>query len=305
MKLIKDSFYFNPFQAHRLVTHEDGRFMHLHKIFGTLSLGNFVYRLYMVARYKTMFFDSSLWTAFWIFVHTMMHVTSFEFILPNRRNKTYNIIWPEMRWHSLIFAYRSIVMMVAIWLSWNGYISQDVSVYLRGPVVILTMVLADMTTTYYKVNNAIKEDETTMRTNPYPNYVSSSISRVYNLFYSTSQVFATANILYRDINAMFLIIFAIQIAPFAMTLVKKGIINQAGWHWWYSIAIWSSYWYAIITPNDATYVYYHTSVVAFCVCRFLLRMNKYMLWSAAIALQWYMFATNPDVYNAVARHSIE
>lgn len=305
MNVIKDIFFVNPFQSHRLVTHEDGLYMHMHKIVGVLGLGHFIYRTFSVCKYGTMFFDSSYWTLVWIAVHAMMHVTSFEFMLPNRRNRVYNIIWPEMRIHSLIFAYRSVIMMIALWMAWNGYIPEHYAVYMRGPLVLLTMVTADAATAYYKVNHAIKEDETTMRSNPYPSYVSESFSRMYNIFYSTSQVFGTANLLYRDMNAIFMIIMPIQIAPFAMTLVKKGIINQAGWHFWYSLAIFANYLNAALTPNDDTHMYYLFSVLIFCVGRFGFNMKKYVLWMSIIALQWYLFVTRPNVYNAVLRHSTQ
>lgn len=302
INVLKETFHFNIFQWHRLVTHEDGQIMHLHKVFGLLGLGNYIYRTYALVRYQNMFFDSSLWTLFWIGVHAMMHVSSFAFHLPQRRNRVYNIIWPEMRWHSMIFAYRSLIMMFLLWSSWNGMVSETLAVYARGPLVLLTMATADQVTAYYKKKDQIK-DETTMRSNPYPHFVSEMITYAYNLFYSTSQIFGTANVLYRDMNAIFMVVLPIQIAPLGMTLVKKGIINQAGWHWWYSIAIFANYFNALMTPNDASHNYYLMSVVIFCICRFRFNMNKYILWSFIIAAQWYLFATNTDVYQAVLTNS--
>lgn len=303
MNMLKDILYINPFQSHRLVTHEDGSFLHMHKLFGVLGLSHYIYRLYNLARYGTMFFDASYATLAWIGVHAMMHVTSFEFHLPQRRNKTYNIIWPEMRWHSLIFAYRSVLMMFVLWLSWRNVIPPHIAVYLRGPLVLLTMATADRVTAYYKEQGTLQNDETTMRSNPYPSYVSPTLSRAYNLFYSTSQVFGTVNILYRDMNAIFLVILPIQIAPLGMTLVKKGIINQAGWHLWYSLAIFANYWNAHVTPDDASVWYYKASVFLFCLYRFRFHINKYILWSFIIMLQWYLFATRPNIYEAVLAYS--
>jgi len=34
-----------------------------------------------------------------------VYVTSFQFHVPDRRNLKYNVIWAEMRWYTLIFAY--------------------------------------------------------------------------------------------------------------------------------------------------------------------------------------------------------
>lgn len=306
-KAIKDTFYVNPFQAHRLVTHEDGDYFHAHKTFGILGLGNFLYRMGAHAVHHTMGFSTSPWTLFFIAVHAMMHVTSFEFLIPSRRNRTYNIIWPEMRWHSLIFAYRSIILMAFIYLSWLQIIPVSMTVFIRGPLVLLTMITADQVTEYYKRAAMIKNDETTMRGNPYPSYVSPIISQWYNLMYSTSQVFGTMNILCRDFGSIFLVVFPIQMAPFGMTLVKKGILTQAGWHLWYSFAIFSSYWYARTmerSDTDGIEWFYTSSVAFFVLGRFVFRRSKYLLWGTIIATQMVLLRTNPMFYEAIEKHGV-
>ena len=305
-QILTDTLYINPTQAHRLVTHEDGHFFHAHKIFGILGLGHFAYRIINHAWYGTMNFNTSAWTFFFILVHAMMHVTSFQFLIPSRRNRTYNIIWPEMRWHSLIFAYRSLILMSMLYFSWLSILPIPATVYLRGPLVLLTMVTADQITEYYKRIDAIKESETTMRTNPYPSYVSPQLSRWYNLMYSTSQVFGSMNILCRDVGSVFLVLVPIQIAPFGMTLVKKGIITQAGWHFWYSLAIFVSYWYATtMERSNASGLeqFYIAGVLSFCIGRFALRMNKYVLWTIIIATQMYLLRSNARFYDAIATHA--
>lgn len=302
--LVKEALYVNFWQFRRLVTHEDAKFGHLHKILGSLVLYNFGYRLWKFVSTGEMGFDRSFATLFWIIVHASLHVSSFEFILPSKRNKVYNIIWPEMRWHSMVFAYRSLILMFFMWLSMNDMVlSHQAVAYLRGPIVIATMAAADYATWFYKSKSLVDQTDSTMRGNPYPPYVPSLAVAVHNMFYSVSQVLATANILYRGFNAVFLQLLAIQTAPFGMTLVKKGILKQAGWHWTYTVALLINYMYGHMVPDDLTHVSYWTTVVVFSIARFRYNVNKYVLWSLAIAYQWWQMYHNADVYNNLLYYS--
>ena len=260
-------------QLPRLVTHED--YLYSHKILGVLCLGHFIYRtLYNVE------FQSGI--LFWIFIHMSLHLTSFVFKLSTVRNKTYNIIWPEMRWHSMIFAYRSLLTMYIQYLANLGYLPDSINMALRGATILLTMYLADVVTKHYK-NTA---ESNTMRDNPYPKYIPEWFKTINNIFYSLSQVYATMNILaIRDMRCIFNILIPIQTAPFCMTLVKKGIIDQVGWHIYYTAALAYNYYYTsqlsvssyIISKNV-----YKFFVISFAILRFYKNYNKYMLWSAII-----------------------
>lgn len=303
LTLVKDALYINFRQFKRLITHEDGAYFHMHKILGGAVLCHFVYRLYNLYRHGEMLFDGSLNTLFCIIFHAMLHISSFEFILPKRRNKVYNIIWPEMRWHSLIFAYRSIITMILIWLCMNEYITQSFVVFMRGPIVIATIICADTVTNYYKRNNIVDISDSSMRGNPYPSYIGPKFIKIQNIFYSVSQALGTTNILYRGINMVFLQLFAIQIAPFGMTLVKKGVITQSGWHLMYTLALFLSYLYSALIPLDATNTVYLSTVIMFSIARFYYNMNKYLLWSIAIALQLYTLTTNPNLYETMMYYS--
>ena len=142
---IKDSLYINPKQSHRLVTHEDSRFAHAHKIFGVLAIGHFLYRLYLWYQTGDMQFTPTPYTLGWIASHAALHITSFQFILPNRRNQVYNIIWPEMRLHSMFFAYRALLVMLVIYGEQTGIIPLHLDQWLRGAIVIMTMVAVERT----------------------------------------------------------------------------------------------------------------------------------------------------------------
>lgn len=275
IQAIQDALFVNLAQTRRLVTHEDGKFAHAHKIIGSVILGHFVYRLWLWFSTGDLGFANDPHVLTWISIHALLHVSSFQFILPSRRNMVYNIIWPEMRWHSLIFAYRALAVMLCIWFYEQEMISHMACVTLRCGIILATMLIAD------RVTHIFKSETKTMRNNPYPAYISSTFIKYHNLFYSASQIFATLNMMYRGYDMVFLTLIPIQTAPFCMTLVKKGIINQMGWHLYYTIAVLFSYLYAgLHIYTDTNYTHIAAPIM---LMRFGLGVNKYVLWLAAIA----------------------
>lgn len=254
----------------RLVTHEDARIFHMHKFFGVLCLAHFVYRLKIWYDTGFLGLDSSYQTLWLIMMHAMLHVTSFSFHVQNRRNQVYNIIWPEMRWHSLIFAYRSLLVLIALWMYECGLLGYFLLKCVRVCIVFGTMISADYVTRTMGQGN-------TMRSNPYPSNVPMWCRVLHNYFYSISQVYATLNMLYRDNNLVFLSLIAIQTAPFLMTLQKKGIITQAGWHFWYTLAIVINYYYAL-THEENDNINFKKMAFVFALGRFVFGINKYVLW---------------------------
>ena len=278
--LVQDSLYVNLQQSHRLVTKEDGQYFHIHKILGITVLGSFIYRIYLFLMIGDMNFNSSFATMMCIAVHAALHISSFQFILPARRNKSYNVIWPEARIHSMVFAYRSLSAMIIIWMQMRAIISTILADRLRIVIIFLTMFAADFTTMSYKNN------DTTMRDNPYPTYIPQILRQIQNMFYSVSQVIGTMQIINcRSMDVAFIILLPIQTAPFCMTLVKKGIIKQAGWHFYYTWALLIIYIRSILSVADNQqfvmndmYIFWKL-VAAFCIGRFGMNINKYTLWT--------------------------
>ena len=276
----------NVQQLHRLITKEDGVYFHIHKILGTLVLGHFLFRLGMWASTGVMGFDHSIKILMWIAVHMLLHVSSFEFSIPQRRIKSYNVIWPEFRLHSMIFAYRSLICMVIMWGHMAGYISVQMEAVLRGVLVMITIFSADAVTTHFQSKGLVDAQETTMRTNPYPQWFPKDWIRHHNLFYSASQVLATMTCLSsKDIAFPFVLLVAIQTAPFCMTLVKKGVIDQTGWHVYYTAALGVAYAYgcfgARIGSNIPRWVYWILSF-GIMIGRFRFGTSKYILWTSVV-----------------------
>lgn len=323
LQALSDALTFRASQARRLFTKEDSRFFHAHKILGLTVLAHFAFRIWKWVINGSMGLDASNTTLALYAAHALLHVTSFQFHVPDRRNLKYNVIWPEMRWHTMIFAYRSIAVLIMHWffsayacdyvysVDDHNYIRAGIVAF-RGVLVLVTMQAADAITLYYRKKQQNQQHESpkdsmqhstsmTMRANPYPAYVSSGFAAAHNLFYSVSQVLATMNVLTSpSIDKVFLILLPIQTAPFCMTLVKKGVITQAGWHFYYTLALLSNYMLALkpvsasINSCDASAgLMLHRSVfvslaVLFVIGRFGFKYDKYSLWSGIIAVCVYL-----------------
>jgi len=309
LKFIKDVGQIQFTQCRRLFTYEDSRFAHFHKILGLFTLFHFAFRLNHYYTYGDMgFHDQNLkWFNLLSYIcHSLLHVSSFQFHISNKRNYRYNIIWPEMRIHTMLFAYRSLYVLFLHWIfintSWFD-IMKDINIErrnlflaLRGIIIVITMISADFITYFYRKKNGDlessekKETSMTMRKNPYPEYFSKRYITFHNYFYSVSQVLATLNVMTSScMDKVFLILLPIQTAPFCMTLVKKGIINASSWHFYYSIALLINY----MTPSTKIYgieefgfvlprILYLILALYFSIGRFKFGMNKYILWCSII-----------------------
>lgn len=265
----------------KLFTHEDAAFFHAHKILGLYCLVHFAYRIlsfFGVGGVHGGFADGSVMSVATLIPHFLLHASSFQFKLSPRRNHAYNIIWPEMRWHTMIFAFRSLLaMLCALWFPRARV--------LRGMLVLGTMLAADATTAYYKKRELVDRSDSTMRGMPYAAGTPAAVRKAVNLFYSTSQVFATVTILSRDPNGIFLVLLPIQTAPLGMTLVRKGLLDQTGWHIFYASTLLLNYAYGW-TLSSRTPLY-STSVLFFCAMRFIFGVDKYLLWIPIIAANTY------------------
>ena len=260
----------NPLLVHKLVTREDAEIGHSHKLLGSAVLGHMFWRCFMIIKNGDSGLGTSSLTPLWMCIHALLHVTSFHFQLPIKRNRIHNIIWPEFRWHSMIFAYRSII----------GVLLNNRT--LRGPLVIGTMALADHVSKRYG-------QDTTMRGNPYPVGTSQKFITWHNRFYSVSQFGATMAILFRGADSAFLALLPIQTAPFFMTLAKKGIINQAEWHIFYTFMLLTNWIHALFGHgNDGNMVptgLYMGMLVGISVARLYYSVNKYLIWFVIISIQ--------------------
>ena len=105
-----------------LITAEDPS--HLHKLLGIGCLGHFAYR-FMRYGANDMEFSTAGWlTPALLLMHALLSVSSLIFRLPKRRIRDGSRIWPEYRMHSIIFAVRSLSLMLLYWAEqhWRIYV---------------------------------------------------------------------------------------------------------------------------------------------------------------------------------------
>ena len=203
---------------------------------------------------------------------------------------------------------RSLVMMTLIMSS--QMLQSPVPLYFRGAIVLATMHGAD------RISDSFKNHGTTMRAMPFPEYVSPSIRKHLNTFYSVSQLFATANCMFSGPEEAFMALFPIQVAAFLMTCVRKSIISAGAWHYYYTLALMTNYALSPITSSFRTeYLQEHGYPVGrlFVACSmaviylrvfFLKAFNKYKLWGTVAVVHliaqyffgWYTFYPQ---YNSV------
>ena len=144
LEIVADMTLLRPANVHKLVTKEDGHYGHVHKFIGIAALAHYAYRAYLLMTTGSMQFDAGIFTLSCILLHMVLSVSSFIFKIPNNRINSAPMIYPEFRLHSIIFAYRSLIVMLLMWASkrWDTVLP----LYFRGVVVMLTMVAADSVT---------------------------------------------------------------------------------------------------------------------------------------------------------------
>jgi len=247
-----------------LITYQDGKFGHLHKTLGLVSVLHFALQFGRFFKFGTMYFDDRTWL-FLVF-HFLLSWSSLIFHLPAIRSVHAPMIWPEFRAHSILFATRSLVAMALT-------MHEVSSPWTRFANVLTTMALADLATMYYKVN------VTTMRDMPFPDWVSQTTRDRVNLYYSVSQVLATGILLFSpSMERALFILFPIQIAAFLMTLVRKQIISPLSWHVLYAVSLGLNYLHSLLALDNLPIGFY-LGCLLFCVMRFRYRWNKYFLWT--------------------------
>lgn len=250
----------------KFFTHEDH--YNIHKLLGITSLINFLYRFVLIYKNGQAGFNNTN-VYYVVLLHGLLSISSLMFKIPSNRVKKQPMIYPEFRLHSILFALRSLLVML-----FHNYS------LVRSYIVIGTLVGADIVTHFLK-------KDTTMRGMPFSDKVPSWFRNNLNTFYSVSQVMATMNTMKSDnIDSSFMILFPIQIAAFLMTCVRKGLIGADGWHILYTISLLLNYFHGLYCYNGDLWgmVKYCFIVFTFCLLRFKFNINKYILWFTVVCL---------------------
>lgn len=243
----------------KLMTKEDP--YHIHKTLGIVSIVHFVYRYGRLFIYKTMDFTTNYDIGFLI-VHALLSTTSFDFKIPQSRNKVSPMIYPEFRLHNLLFSYRSILCTLFF--------------YYRLPIIYnilacyMTMIGADIVSKYYK-------DGTTMRGMQFDANVSEESKKTITMFHSKMQLCATTYMI-GNIDSAFTPLFPIQLSSFLMTLVRKNIIKTNHWHLVYGCSLIMNVFVYYSLRFDFIMLQLFIFKL-FSYMRFTKQQNKYLCWT--------------------------
>jgi len=281
----------------RLLTHHDR--YHRHAILGLVSLLHFAYRLLATAVTGVAFPPGEpAWaTALCLLPHTLLHVTSLTLHLPRKRNFSAPMIWPEFRLHSGVFGLRMVAATAAsLWLWAPGAGSQHPAAYL---LVLGTCCLADLVTRHFG-----DQEQRTTNAMPYPAQATAAHVAAAKEFYRDAQVNATLLAATGPPSGIFLSLLSIQAAPLLMTLVRKGVAVSTDYHRYYGLALLVPYWahvratlVAIRAGQPVDGLAHLAAFSLFYVGRFRFRLNKYLLWTAALLLH-AMLHERLDPYTA-------
>lgn len=279
------------FVVRKLNTKEDN--FYIHKLLGTVCFINYMYRFFSLFYYGNMSFNQD-YDMFSVFLHGLLSTSSLIFHIPSVRNPQAPMIYPEFRLHSIIFALRSVICCFISYM--NIYFAYKIAVCLT------TTIIADIITSNYKQINNGK----TMNNVPFEKSISLDDQKKITHMHSSMQIAATLYML-GNTDTAYSPMFAIQIAAFLMTLVRKNIISSNSWHILYAFSLWigSFVYMSPILPIDyitTQIILYHIYTKIF----FKYRTNKYMNWSIVFGLysikQIYApnffentFFTNPSI----------
>ena len=243
----------------KLITRHDP--FHIHKTLGLLALLNFVLRIYYAIRYRNSFpdFESKTFACACVVVHAALPIVSLSLPLPAKRNFVNPMIWPEFRLHSILFACRHVVCTLASILElWP---TQIWGASAAGPVVAECILKIAVVVAGVRIAKIISDkygDKENRTTNamPYPPDVTEDEARSIKLEYAKKQFGATLMATFPGPFAAtlnFAPLYAIQAAPFMMTLVRKGKCEAKHYHSVYAATlIYPLYLYHVIIRRGST-----------------------------------------------------
>lgn len=258
---------------------------HTHKTLGFLALIHFVYRGVVFTAKGDAFEDDS--PAFFVacmMTHVLLHVTSFSFSLPQRRNQNAPMIWPAYRAHNAVFATRNVFGAMLVLYSRTSSSRRPAMDHwllraaLRTLFVWAFMALADLASWYYD-----RGENATTRGMPYPVWMRKTSVKRIKSFYMQCQFHATL-LSVTDPSLSFFSVLPIQLASFAMTLARKHKITTLHWHIIYAVSLWSLYALMVLHPVGPRLALAGILGGIAKEVRQHLRVRKYLLWAMTIAI---------------------
>lgn len=317
-----------------LFTHHDPA--HIHAFFGFLTLLHFAFRITVMLCYGAVFpsWEPLHMSLACMCLHIALHSTSFLLPLPKKRNFNSPMIWPEFRAHNAVFSIRmAVCTIVALIMHSYGFsLGQYTFSDLIGPlldvarvhtgseakgpimseeertqailtighylirvgVVILASIVAEWITS--AMGDKVKRTTNSM---PYPVQASQLDIAHTKIFYRQCQFHASFLAAAATPGFAFLPLYALEAAPFMMTLVRKGLATSRGYHFVYSAAL--------LVPYFAMCGFGPNEMVCWAVCGNLARWLRVrhrwshpQIWAFVVGA--YLMALYPSVHlNATTR----
>eukprot|EP00931_Biecheleriopsis_adriatica_P081406 TRINITY_DN5473_c0_g1_i1.p1 TRINITY_DN5473_c0_g1~~TRINITY_DN5473_c0_g1_i1.p1 ORF type:complete len:360 (-),score=39.81 TRINITY_DN5473_c0_g1_i1:50-1075(-) len=262
---------------------------HIHAVLGLTALLHFCLRFAILLTSGRDSFSPCLASAGLLAVHFLLHATSFQFDLPEKRMRSKPMIWREFRVHNAIFAYRNLVCAVlGIWLpDWWYRAGLSFSAFtVKIGVLCMTCWAAEKATERL----GSKEDRTT-NAMPYPDGVPKNVEATIKKFYAKSQFAASALAAFGTPMLSFGSVFAIEIASFLMTLVRKGKIDSWAYHAAYAASLFIMFPALVATlyfsgdPEAEMATFRALIVMRFAVdLRIKYRFSRYAMWVLSSAV---------------------
>ena len=270
----------SKFIIRKMFTEEDKYYFH--KVFGLLSLINFMYRyFYVFPKTGTLGYISetneldyyAIFNYITLAIHMILSSSSLIFhVLTHRIVENPLIIYEEYRIHAILFTFRAILVSL---LGMNKHRFENDNYFKITLVLSLLIIhlLVDLTTKKFgeKGTTAVRVRDLDQRIIVYYG----------KRFYAFYQFAALGSHLIFDkytADLGFNAVIAIQSSAFLMTLKRKNIIEWYSHAFFYSFALFLSYYYMLYTRGAM--FFFHVGLVFF--CRVFFEVSKYPLWFAFV-----------------------
>ena len=205
----------------------------VHATCGALAVAHIAVRAVCWLRYGSCCFDATWRTPASLVPHALLAVSSMRFPLPAVRNPAAPMLWPEGRAHSIVFSLRSLALLLMSWHALRAprSTSAHAALYARGAAVLAAGAAADVATA------ALGSGGGTVRGMPWPSAFPGWLRAALSRWYSFSQLLASCAFVAYRLDTAFAVLAVVQLAAFAMTLCRKGLLSCAGWHITYAAAL--------------------------------------------------------------------
>eukprot|EP00037_Helgoeca_nana_P001665 m.28472 g.28472 ORF g.28472 m.28472 type:complete len:320 (+) comp12020_c0_seq3:554-1513(+) len=237
-----------------LITSHDP--FHIHKLLGLLVLFHFLYRIGLAFLYADAFpaTEARSVQIGWVLLHGALSWSSLLLPLPQKRNFSSPMIWPEFRFHSIAFVTRhvvaTVVTLAGLWP--DSFLHEALC---KTALLVATVYAARLITDRFG-----DRERRTTNAMPYPPTVGAPEVANIKLNYTSAQFLATMHCIMGDPTMCFLPLLGLQMAPLLMTLVRKGIVSSATYHRVYSAALYMPYCIMVVRLLANTFSI-HTMVI--------------------------------------------